>query len=82
MVSIYILHHDDISYLFDHSALNGASWEACYDIRADLQDKAKPISLVYKALITQRTGEVSVSILNVYCNFISPSSLGQMSLLR
>ncbi|KAF9559709.1 hypothetical protein CPC08DRAFT_708583 [Agrocybe pediades] len=38
-------------------AVNRASWSAAYDIRVDMQAEDKPVSLIYKASITQDTGE-------------------------
>ncbi|KAF9476194.1 hypothetical protein BDN70DRAFT_882734 [Pholiota conissans] len=38
-------------------AVHNATWKAGYDIRVDMQSKEKPISLIYKASITQSTGE-------------------------
>lgn len=38
-------------------AVRAASWSAGYDIRVDMQTKEKPVTLIYKAGITQDTGE-------------------------
>ncbi|KAF9465725.1 hypothetical protein BDZ94DRAFT_1320026 [Collybia nuda] len=38
-------------------AVYGASWDALYDIRVDMQTKEKQVKLIYKAAITQSTGE-------------------------
>ncbi|RDB15220.1 Protein F37C4.5 [Hypsizygus marmoreus] len=38
-------------------AVHGASWNAGYDIRVDMQAKEEPVTLIYKAGITQNTGE-------------------------
>ncbi|KAG6907484.1 hypothetical protein DXG01_008774 [Tephrocybe rancida] len=38
-------------------AVASATWSAAYDIRVDMQTKEKPVTLVYKAGITQDTGE-------------------------
>ncbi|KAF8636223.1 hypothetical protein AX17_003709 [Amanita inopinata Kibby_2008] len=38
-------------------AVTGASWSAFYDVRVDTQTKETPVSLIYKAAITQNTGE-------------------------
>ncbi|KAF9465724.1 hypothetical protein BDZ94DRAFT_1214090 [Collybia nuda] len=38
-------------------AVHGASWDALYDIRVDMQTKEKAVKLIYKAAITQSTGE-------------------------
>ncbi|KAG5641474.1 hypothetical protein DXG03_005126 [Asterophora parasitica] len=38
-------------------AVHGATWNAGYDIRVDMQSKEEPVTLIYKAAITQRTGE-------------------------
>ncbi|KAF9465723.1 hypothetical protein BDZ94DRAFT_299259 [Collybia nuda] len=38
-------------------AVHGASWDALYDIRVDMETKEKPVTLIYKAAITQTTGE-------------------------
>lgn len=43
---------------FDFLAVRLATWNAGYDIRVDMQGKEKPITLIYKAGITQDTGEV------------------------
>jgi hypothetical protein len=40
------------------AAVHGASWDALYDIRVDMHTKEKPVTLIYKAAITQSTGEV------------------------
>ena len=40
------------------TAVYGATWRALYDIRVDMQTKEKPVKLIYKAAITQDTGEV------------------------
>lgn len=34
-------------------------WDAGYDIRVDMQTKEKAVKIIYKAAITQNTGEVS-----------------------
>ncbi|KAJ7268031.1 hypothetical protein C8J57DRAFT_1067701 [Mycena rebaudengoi] len=34
-----------------------ASWKAFYDIRVDMDSSANPIKLIYKAAVTQNTGE-------------------------
>ncbi|KDR71602.1 hypothetical protein GALMADRAFT_127088 [Galerina marginata CBS 339.88] len=39
-------------------AVNHASWEASYDIRVDMQTSDAPVKVVYKAAISQQTGEV------------------------
>jgi uncharacterized protein (TIGR02231 family) len=39
------------------AAVRNATWSAGYDIRVDMQSKDKPITLIYKASITQDTGE-------------------------
>ncbi|TEB24527.1 hypothetical protein FA13DRAFT_1756801 [Coprinellus micaceus] len=38
-------------------AVTGASWSALYDIRANTETKESPVEIVYKASITQSTGE-------------------------
>ncbi|KAG6907487.1 hypothetical protein DXG01_008777 [Tephrocybe rancida] len=38
-------------------AVHGASWTAGYDIRVDTNTRDEPVTLVYKAAITQNTGE-------------------------
>ncbi|KAJ7599850.1 hypothetical protein C8J56DRAFT_812753 [Mycena floridula] len=38
-------------------AVHSASWVAAYDIRADLENEKKPITMIYKAVIKQDTGE-------------------------
>ncbi|KAG5640964.1 hypothetical protein DXG03_006525 [Asterophora parasitica] len=38
-------------------AVHGATWHAGYDIRVDMQSKEEPVTLIYKAAITQLTGE-------------------------
>lgn len=43
------------------TAVERAYWKAGYDIRVDMQTKDKPITLIYKAEITQDTGEVCYS---------------------
>jgi hypothetical protein len=43
------------------TAVYQANWTAGYDIRVDMQTKDKPIMLMYKAAITQNTGEVCSS---------------------
>jgi hypothetical protein len=41
-----------------HYVVNHASWVPAYDIRFNTNSKEKRVSLVYKASITQSTGEV------------------------
>jgi hypothetical protein len=43
------------------TAVYQANWTAGYDIRVDMQTKDQPIMLMYKAAITQNTGEVCSS---------------------
>jgi uncharacterized protein (TIGR02231 family) len=38
-------------------AVYGASWEALYDIRVDMNATETPVSVIYKAAISQDTGE-------------------------
>ncbi|KDR77584.1 hypothetical protein GALMADRAFT_245733 [Galerina marginata CBS 339.88] len=38
-------------------AVNNATWSAGYDIRVDMHSKVTPVALIYKAAITQHTGE-------------------------
>ncbi|GLB45277.1 putative mucoidy inhibitor A [Lyophyllum shimeji] len=38
-------------------AVREATWGAAYDVRVDMQAKEKPVTLIYKAGITQDTGE-------------------------
>lgn len=38
-------------------AVRNATWSAGYDVRVDMQSKDKPITLIYKGVITQDTGE-------------------------
>ncbi|KAF8961396.1 hypothetical protein BDZ97DRAFT_1759956 [Flammula alnicola] len=35
-----------------------ATWKAAYDIRVDMQNPSMPAKVIYKAIITQQTGEV------------------------
>ena len=44
-----------------------ANWAAGYDIRVDTQTKDKSITLVYKAAITQNTGEVHIMVVIGVC---------------
>ena len=39
------------------TAVNNASWSALYDVRVSMNKINKPVELVYKASITQNTGE-------------------------
>ncbi|KAJ3526070.1 hypothetical protein NMY22_g10322 [Coprinellus aureogranulatus] len=39
-------------------AVTGASWSALYDVRANTESKETPVEIVYKAAISQNTGEV------------------------
>ena len=39
------------------TAVNNASWSALYDVRVSMNKSNKPVELVYKASITQSTGE-------------------------
>lgn len=48
-------HNDDQLSLV---AVHGASWTAGYDIRVNTHTYDEPVSLIYKASITQQTGEV------------------------
>ncbi|KAJ6624385.1 hypothetical protein B0H10DRAFT_2430916 [Mycena sp. CBHHK59/15] len=41
-------------------AVPRATWKAFYDIRVDMEAKQDPITLIYKAAITQSTGEASL----------------------
>ena len=47
----------------DFLAVTDAGWLAAYDIRADMDSKEPPITLTYKAIITQNTGEVRIPLL-------------------
>ncbi|PFH53301.1 hypothetical protein AMATHDRAFT_1370 [Amanita thiersii Skay4041] len=38
-------------------AVIGATWDAFYDVRVDTQTKETPVTIVYKAAITQNSGE-------------------------
>ncbi|KAF8867671.1 hypothetical protein BD779DRAFT_1794936, partial [Infundibulicybe gibba] len=38
-------------------AVRNANWEAAYDIRVETDSKEAPVTLIYKAMITQSTGE-------------------------
>ncbi|KAF5374163.1 hypothetical protein D9615_008847 [Tricholomella constricta] len=38
-------------------AVHGATWNAGYDIRVDMHTNEEPVTLIYKAAITQDTGE-------------------------
>ncbi|KAG5645737.1 hypothetical protein DXG03_005433 [Asterophora parasitica] len=38
-------------------AVQAGSWDAAYDIRVNMQDTDKPVTLIYKAVISQSTGE-------------------------
>jgi hypothetical protein len=40
------------------AAVPRATWTAFYDLRVDMSTKEDPINLIYKAAITQNTGEV------------------------
>ncbi|KAG6887828.1 hypothetical protein C0992_010561 [Termitomyces sp. T32_za158] len=51
----YTNHHTTMTILF--AAVHGASWTAGYDIRVNTHTYEEPVSLIYKASITQRTGE-------------------------
>lgn len=44
-------------------AVHGATWDAFYDIRVSMQTKETPVTLIYKAAITQNTGEVCFFVL-------------------
>lgn len=43
-------------------AVQYPTWKASYDIRVDMQAKEKPVKLIYKAAITQSTGEVCILV--------------------
>ncbi|KAF8648966.1 hypothetical protein AX16_006080 [Volvariella volvacea WC 439] len=45
------------TYFFYFKAVNNASWTAGYDIRAEVAEKEPSIRLIYRAAITQNTGE-------------------------
>ena len=47
------------SFSSSFSAVTGANWTAQYDVRVDLQTKETPVTLIYKAAVTQNTAEVS-----------------------
>ncbi|KAF8877368.1 hypothetical protein BD779DRAFT_1789595 [Infundibulicybe gibba] len=38
-------------------SVRNANWEAAYDIRVETDSKEAPVTLIYKAMITQSTGE-------------------------
>ncbi|KAI3613241.1 mucoidy inhibitor a [Moniliophthora roreri] len=38
-------------------AVHGATWRAAYDLRIDTTKKDKPVTLIYKAVVSQSTGE-------------------------
>ena len=42
-----------------------ASWTAIYDVRVDMQAPTNPVTIIYKAAITQDTAEVGT---NASCN--------------
>jgi hypothetical protein len=44
--------------LISRKAVHSANWSAGYDIRVNMQTKETPVTLIYKAAITQSTGEV------------------------
>ena len=46
-----------------------ANWTAGYDIRVDMQAEEHPVTLIYKAAITQNTGEVRFAL----CKLGSPA---------
>jgi hypothetical protein len=53
-----------------HECLAGVShahWQAGYDIRVDMQNPTRPVKVVYKANISQQTGEVSQQ---TFSNFV------------
>ncbi|KAF9465730.1 hypothetical protein BDZ94DRAFT_1344601 [Collybia nuda] len=56
LISIFAEVEGDIELVLTY-AVHSANWSACYDIRADMQTTDAPITLTYKAAITQSTGE-------------------------
>jgi len=53
-------------FFFFSKAVYGANWTASYDVRADTQTKqgTVTVTVLYKAAITQNTGEVIEFIIN------------------
>jgi hypothetical protein len=45
-----------------NAAVPYATWNALYDIRVNMDSKENPVKLIYKAAVTQSTGEVFSSI--------------------
>jgi hypothetical protein len=41
-----------------YAAVRSANWDAAYEIRVDMNKNDHPVTLIYKAAITQNTGEV------------------------
>jgi hypothetical protein len=52
------------------AAVPRATWTAFYDIRVDMSTKEDPINLIYKAAITQNTGEVSELLFSTFDLFM------------
>lgn len=50
----------DFAFFSPPEAVNAATWSAAYDIRVDTQVEDRSVTLVYKASISQSTGEVRV----------------------
>ncbi|KAF8056073.1 hypothetical protein FPV67DRAFT_1678612 [Lyophyllum atratum] len=50
---------EHVLHFYEHgpAAVHEASWNAGYDIRVDMEAKEEQVTLIYKAAITQSTGE-------------------------
>ena len=57
-------------------AVYNVSWKVGYDIHDDTKTKDKPVTLTYKAGITQDTGEVR-TVLSC-CSLLTISRIGAM----
>ncbi len=44
------------------AVVSNADWSASYEIRADTESTENNLVIVYKATITQNTGEVGISL--------------------
>jgi hypothetical protein len=62
----------------NHVAVHRVKWNAGYDIRVDTKKKDKPVTLTYKAGITQATGEVRIASSYHAVPHLSISRIGTM----
>ncbi|KAF8877367.1 hypothetical protein BD779DRAFT_1475255 [Infundibulicybe gibba] len=55
-ISVFVEVGGDVEVVLIYAVWD-ANWEAAYDIRVETDSKEAPVTLIYKAMITQSTGE-------------------------